>query len=326
MKGKNILCRFGHLGFVIKFVSLLVLVCASGCSQRELCYDHSHASPVTVIFDWSNAPEAAPETMVVWFFSVDTDESYRFELTDGQGQESRSGFDCKIKVRPGTYRVLCHNGGAEYIIEQGQNADDYRLVTPDDEVLAPMNRSESAPLPGAIANQPVRKQPDTLWAHTLDTPVTVLPSDDTEKQILFTPVEVTAVYDITITGVKNLTSGVDASAVITGMAEAWHPLTSRPAGEEATIPFALNHAGADCLKGSVVVFGDNTPHNVRHYLRVYTSYKYYYDYDVTDQIHNASDSRHVEINLNGLNLPATGEGMSPGVNDWDNAEEVDLLM
>lgn len=99
MKGKNILCRFGHLGFVIKFVSLLVLACASGCSQRELCYDHSHASPVTVIFDWSKAPEAAPETMVVWFFSVDTDESYRFELTDGQGQESRSGFDCKIKVR-----------------------------------------------------------------------------------------------------------------------------------------------------------------------------------------------------------------------------------
>lgn len=307
-------------------IVLLSLLCLTGCEQRELCYDHSHVSPVVIEFDWSLAPEATPNTMVVWFFSTTTPERYRFELT-GDGTASRSQFDSRIMVRPGTYRVLCHNGTTDNNSENGDTFYEYNLVTYDDAVLAPLNRSENAPLPGDADNQPVRAQASTVYAHTLDETVTIEPSATGDKIIRFTPAEVTSVYDVIITGVENLTADIEASAALTGLAEAWNPAASAPGGMEVTIPFKLNHCGSDCLRGSLVAFGDNAPHNVRHRLRVYTSYKYYYDFDVTDEIHKAGNSKHIEIHLHGLKLPVVNQGgMSPGVDEWDNAENIEVLM
>lgn len=321
---------FPHPGFRSCFLAFIImllnLLCLTGCEQRELCYDHSHVSPVVIKFDWSMAPEATPNTMVVWFFSTTTKERYRFELT-GNGASSRSDFDCRIMVRPGTYRVLCHNGTTDNNSENGDNFYEYNILTYDDAVLAPLNRSESAPLPGDADNQPVRAMASTVYAHTLDETVTIEPSAVGDKIIRFTPVEVTSVYDVIITGVENLTADIDASAAITGLAEAWNPATSAPGGAEVTIPFKLNHCGTDCLRGSLVTFGDNAPHNVRHRLRVFTSYRFFYDFDVSEQIHNAGNSKHIEIHVHGLKLPVVNQGgMSPGVNGWDNAENIELLM
>lgn len=307
-------------------IMLLSLICMTGCDQRELCYDHSHVSPVAIEFDWSLAPEATPNTMVVWFFSTTSPERYRFELT-GEGTTSRSPFNSRIVVRPGTYRVLCHNGTTDNNSEHGDTFYDYNLVTYDDAVLSPMNRSESAPLPDDADQQPVKAMASTVYAHTLDETVTIEPAAVVDKVIRFTPVEVTSVYDVIITGVENLTADTDASAAITGLAEAWNPATSAPGGTEVTIPFKLNHCGTDCLRGSLVTFGDNAPHNVRHRLRVFTSHRFYYDFDVSDAIHKAGNSKHIEIHLHGLKLPASDQGgMSPGVDEWDKAENIELQM
>lgn len=316
-------CPSCFLAFIIM---LLNLVCLTGCEQRELCYDHSHVSPVAIEFDWSMAPEATPNTMVVWFFSTTSKERYRFELT-GDGTSSRSDFDCRIMVRPGTYRVLCHNGTTDNNSEDGDTFYEYNLLTYGDAVLAPLNRSENAPLPDDADNQPVRAMGSTVYAHTLDETVTIEPAAAGDKIIRFTPVEVTSVYDVIITGVENLTADIDASAALTGLAEAWNPATSAPGGAEVTIPFKLNHCGTDCLRGSLVTFGDNAPHNVRHRLRVFTSYRFFYDFDVSEQIHNAGNSKHIEIHVHGLKLPVVDQGgMSPGVEGWDNAEDIEVNM
>lgn len=326
MIDKGHLSCFQQSGHSIGGVLLLYLLCLTSCSQRELCYDHSHVSPVVLEFDWSQASDATPNTMVVWFFSASSEERYRFELTDG-GTTTRSQFDSHIKIRPGTYHVLCHNGTTDKNSEEGRTFDDYRIVTYSDAVLSPMNRSENAPLPEGADSQPVRASASTVYAHTLDELVTIEPAADNEKHIRFTPVEMTSVYDIVITGVKNLSADTEASAVITGLAEAWSPAYSRPTGAEVTIPFKMNHCGSECLRGSLVTFGDNAPHNIRHCLRIYTSYKYYYDFDVTDAIHNAGNSKHIEINLNGLKLPVNDQGgMSPGINGWEDAEDIELPM
>lgn len=306
-------------------ILLMALLCLASCTQRELCYDHSHVSRVAIEFDWSQAPDATPETMVVWFFSAVSGESYRFELT-GDGSSSRSQFDSHIKVHPGTYHVLCHNGTTDNNAEEGRTFDDYRLVTYDEELLSPMNRNEDAPLPDGAGNQPVKAPASIVYAHTLDELVTIEPAANNEIQLRFTPAEVTTVYDVVITGVENLRDDTEASAVITGLAEAWSPARSRPAGAEVIIPFELTHCGTDCLRGSLVTFGDNAPHDVRHCLRVYTSYKYYYDFDVTETMHKAGNSRHIEIDLNGLELPKRTEGMTPGIDGWEDVEEIEIPM
>lgn len=312
--------------FSAYIIMVLCLLCLTGCEQRELCYDHSHVSPVVLEFDWSLVPEAAPNTMVVWFFSTTTPERYRFELT-GDGTSSRAGFDSRIMVRPGTYRVLCHNGTTDNNSEYGETFYDYCLLTYDDAVLAPLSRSTQAPLPDDADNQPVKAMASTVYAHTLDEIVTIEPKAASDKIIRFTPVEVTSVYDVIITGVENLTADIDASAAITGLAEAWNPATSAPGGTEVVIPFKLNHCGTDCLRGSLVTFGDNAPHNVFHRLRVYTSQQFYYDFDVTEPIHKAGNSKHIEIHLHGLKLPVVNQGgMTPGVDGWENAENIELIM
>lgn len=306
------------------FILAALSWCLSGCSQRELCYDHSHVSPVILEFDWSQAPDATPASMVVWFFSVSSDEAYRFEITGGDGV-SRSRFDGLVNVRPGSYRVLCHNGSTDNNSEDGETFEAYRILTRSDAVLSPMMRSDDAPLPDSAGAQPVRSQASPLYAHVHDGVVTIEPAADHDTYVRFTPREVTAVYEVVITGVENMRSDTEASAVLTGMAEAWSPAGDTPAGCEVAVPFGLRQDGPDCLRGSLVTFGDRAPHDVRHTLRVYTSYKYYYDFDVTDRLHDAADPRHVVIELEGIKLPA-GDGMTPGVSDWGDAGDVEVLM
>ena len=56
--------------------------------------------------------------------------------------------------------------------------------------------------------------------------------------------------------------------------------------------------------------------------------KWYYTYDVTDQIHSAPDRRDVHIVLDGLPLPkpiVNGGGFQPDVDDWQSVN-VDIEM
>ena len=123
-----------------------------------------------------------------------------------------------------------------------------------------------------------------------------------------------------------MTGTLEASGIVTGVAESWSVSKAAPFGREVTIPFGMTVCmeGEGCLRASLIVFGDTAPHEVRHHLRVYTTTKYYYDYEVTDQVHSAPDPKNVDIVVKGMKLPETGSGMSPGVSDWEDAENIEL--
>ncbi len=311
---------------------MMWLICVSAmfssCSQRELCYDHSHYSPVNVVFDWSRCPDAEPSTMVVWFFPVDGGAGRRYEIIPG-GDTSRGGseFNTVLKVAPGSYRVICHNGETENNLEDGDTFFNYRIHTRDDVLLSPLNRGDDAPCPDGCDTQPVKTEASTLYAHTYPVEVTVAPSAAEPVEIRFVPEEVTSVWHISITGIVNLVPGVEASGVVTGAAECWSHFSEAPGGVEVMVPFSLHPCGTDCLKGTVTLFGVREKTGIPHKLRVYTSYMYYYDFDVTDQVEEASDSHNIDITLEGIRLPdPQGGGMSPGVSDWGETEDVEIKM
>lgn len=304
-------------------LSASVLLLA-GCEGRELCYDHSHKVPVSVEFDWSLAPDVEPSTMVVWFFPLDGSAPLRFELM-GDGLASRGKFDAVVSVPPATYRVICHNGNTEFNVERGTGLDDYVITTYDVNVLSAMsNRAEDAPRPGDTEDQAVRSQASRLYAHTLDEPLTV--RSGLSHKVVFTPAETTVLCDVRITGVENLRPDVEVSAILTGASEAWHPGSQSPTDVSVSVPFALSHCGTDCLKGTVLIFGLT---GESHKLRIYTSYKYYYDFDVTDQIRRQDGRPVIDIALSGIRLPdvpGSGAGMSPGVSDWGELIEEPIIM
>lgn len=311
---------------VFRLLALMTAAIAfAACVERELCYDHSHKVPVTIEFDWTDASDAQPSTMVVWFFLVDGSQPHRFELI-GDGVSSRGGFDAVVSVPEGTYRMVCHNGNTDFNVERGSGIDDYVITTDEVEVLSAMNRSESAPRPDDTIDQEVRSQASRLYAHTRDEHLTVVNDPRVSHKVVFRPSEKTLVCNVRITGVENLQPDVEVSALVTGVSEAWGCGSQSPSDVAVSVPFAFSHCGSDCLVGSVVVFGMTEQ---THKLRVYTSYKYYYDFDITDQVRNQSGNREIDIVLSGIRLPegsGSGSGMSPGVSDWGEPEEETLPM
>lgn len=317
------LCSFRHSLCCFRIALLLSVLGFQACSQRDLCYDHSHKVPVEIVFDWSLAPDAEPSTMVVWFFPVDGSKGLRFELT-ADGVPSRGGFDAVLRVPEGTYTMACHNGNTDYNVERGTDIFSYALTTYDVEVLSAMNRSQNAPLPDGTDNQAVRKEASRLYAHTHDTPLTVANDAGRTHRVVFKPAESTVECDVRITNVQNLNPDIEVSAIITGASEAWIAATQSASDVAVSVPFALEHCGSDCLKGSVTLFGFA---DMPHKLRVYTSYKYYYDFDVSDQIRTQEGHPVIDITLTGIKLPASpASGMTPGVDEWGETHEEVLPM
>ena len=102
--------------------------------------------------------------------------------------------------------------------------------------------------------------------------------------------------------------------------------------ECVTIPFASTSDGISKITGQFYTFGHHEDNQERHMMLFYAwledGSKYYYTYDVTDQIHAAPDKRHVHIIIEGLEFPqpiGNGSGFDVDVDDWIIIEE-DILM
>ena len=305
------------LGMLAILVTLL-----SGCEQRELCYDHSaHRASVSIEFDWSDAPEADPATMVVYFFPTDNSMYKRFEFK-ADGSESRNGFSATVNVPVGTYNVVCFNGETENNSEVGDAFPNFHLTTFDTVLLAPLNRSMDAPKPDDTESQPVRSQASALYSYTVPEPVSL--KETAVETVVLKPQKKSATVRVSILNIKNMQAGVEFCAVISGLAESWYPSSGMPGGEEVLVPLMLTPDG-DSLYGNMEVFGDNAPHDIRHKFRLYTSQKYYYDFDVTDQIHSAADPYNVDIFLSGIVLPENN-GMDVSVDEWGQTENINIEM
>ena len=77
-----------------------VIVCAafllmmtellSSCEHKDLCYHHPHQVRLRVVFDWMDAPDAAPDGMTIYFYPTDVVEGqsadpYRFDFVGREG-------------------------------------------------------------------------------------------------------------------------------------------------------------------------------------------------------------------------------------------------
>lgn len=305
--------RACRLSIIAACVALALML--SGCEQRDLCYDHSsHKASVNLEFDWSDAPDAHPVSMVVYFFPTDNSQYIRFEF-DNDGSQSRNGFSTSVKVPVGTYYVVSHNGGTENI-EEGNTYYNYRLTSFDTSLLAPLNRSIDAPKPDNTESQQIRAQASTLYACTVSDPVSLTPNS--ANTIVLQPQKKSTTINVTVSDITNMRDGIEICGVISGLAESWHPSTGMPGGSDVIVPMSLSYDG-EKLHGCMEVFGDKTPHDTTHKLRLYTSQKYFYDFDVTDQIHSASGSNHIDISVSGVVMPGE-EGMDVSVDSWEKNE------
>ncbi|WP_301708610.1 DUF5119 domain-containing protein, partial [uncultured Duncaniella sp.] len=186
---------------------MIAAVFMPGCEHNELCYDHTHVTELNVEFDWSQAPDADPSTMVVHFFRPDGSLYRRVEFTQRTGG--------KVRLEAGEYSILFHNGNMETVYELGNSHSDYALSGVSRSILEPMGREGDAPRPPESADQLIFSAPDQVWAGS-HSAIEILPGV-AGQTVKLTPVEATMEYTVEITGVENLRDDIDVSAAITGM-------------------------------------------------------------------------------------------------------------
>lgn len=307
---RRLLCRAA--------LASLLVTAAVCCRHKELCYDHNYQVELAVEFDWSKCPDATPRTMVLQLFAPDGRHYNRYEFGSPQGGV--------IRVHAGTYKMLFHNGDMENVVESGSAYDDYALTTTQRALLAPIGRGSEAPRPSGAQEQPVRYAPEPIWAGRCG--LTKVRSGVEGQSVRLVPEEATSLYTVEIRNVENLGATAGIGGALTALAESYSLARGAGAGASVTVPLDLKRIDERTLATHFVAFGHCPLGPERHTFSVYTTSKWFYHFDVTDQLHESSDPRNVRIIIDGLKLPdETAGGMDTSVSDWDdNVIETDINM
>lgn len=321
----------------LSIVASTFMALTASCDHKELSLYSMPASDVRVVYDWSLAPEADPESMIATFFNKDHSIEMEPVLVAFPGRNG--GL---LRLPPGKYEAVSHNSilSSWAIFRGTETIDDYEIYTDDAGYLTVTGVSiHSLPRSGNAGDERIAITPEMLWnGHEHDISIASNPKEPVE--IVFTPEEAICYYDVTIYNVKNLKYLNDSriDATLSGMAEGFLHGSHSPTSIAATMLFTLyasarnSSGGSDILKSSFYTFGEPAGLSPKHTVSIYVLYNdgtagsFYYD--VTDQVHNAPDPRHVHIVLDGLTLPkplVNGGGLHPTVNEWEE-EYVSLDM
>lgn len=326
---KRMLERMNH---VLLAIAVLAVLSLTSCEHKDLCHDSLHVVNVKVVFDWRKAPDAAPASMSLYLFPTHGGEALRYEFTDRNG-----GI---IRVPVGHYDAFCLNSDTENVTYRNTGSKTtFEVTTRTADLLSGLSalgvRSASVPRARGTEDERIVLPPDMLWSDHAEG--IGLNQETAAPTITLYPAVSVCRYTVEIRNAKNLkyVSGVGSS--ISGLAGGLLPGAGADAltGERVTIPFdAVTGKDKDgektVITGGLLTFGHKAGNN--HTLTVYAvladGSKWYYTYDVTDQIHSAPDPRNVHIVLDGLPLPkpiVNGGGFQPEVEDWQTVP-IDIEM
>ena len=325
---------------MMKMIVKCLLPCAAllivaGCRHKELCYSHPHVVSLNVVFDWSEAPDAAPASMSLYLFPKGEEGYLRYEFTDRNGGT--------IRVPVGTYDALCLNSDTEGIMYRNtERYGTFEITTQTTDLLASSVTSlgissDSAPRADGTDDERIVQPADSLWTDSMED--IVLTELETESEIRLFPEQSFRRCRVEITDVENLKYVYGMSAALSTMHGGYLPALDEYSDEIVTHPFELQ-AGADgtTAEGEFLYLHhcDDPDKGIVHHLVLYavmsdgSLYTHTFDVDeVTLQLHEDHDHHAYEVvlRLGGLTLPEpiTDGGFQPSVDEWQD-ENIDIEM
>lgn len=332
------------------------------CEHKELCFLHPHTAQLQVEFDWNYAPDAERnnevEGMCLWFYPVDeagtqTGEPLRYDLSGMKGGT--------VEIPMGRYQVLYYNN--DYEVVQFRNVGDFwqkECYTREGNLFEPVygNTANYAPRAEGTEEERVVLTPEMMWGdHAMNVDIrdrglsywfvrdgeterTTIERD--EHRLTLMPHEQVCYYTYEIRHVENLGGITQMCASLSGMSGAVFCAAEQVRREQVTLPFEASAGDATTIEGEFHTFGhydadtdvaraggdtEETPHKLVLYVWLKDGSKYYYTFDVTDQVDNAPEKRRVHIVIDGLTLPEpiTDGDMEVAVDDWMVVDE-DITM
>lgn len=295
---------------------MLAATIFSSCRHKDFIEDCGRTGKLRVVFDWRKAPDADPASMAVYFFNIDGGAPLRYMFDNKDGGE--------ITLPYGQYETICMNSdNADWaLLRNTDDIDGFEIHTPELTQFSLQSLRTETESP--MNDRTLRDTPRGLWTARGDS-FTHQPAEGNHTVTLY-PEDPLCYYTVDIYDVENLDAIADRSflATLTSMAESWRPGCKRQSNETVTMPFTLKASENNSeLHGEFMNFGQSPDIIYTNTLKVYTfnddGTASAYPFDVTDQIHNAPDPRHVHIVLRGLPLPeplVNPGGLRPSVDDW----------
>ncbi len=316
-----------------KLIPLLALgaLALTSCRHKDLIMEANDRHEVYVAFDWRNAPEASPASMLAYFYSPTAGEPLLYTFSDPTGG--------KISIPYGSYSGIGINGdNTDWAAMRGTESPDlFEVYTRDAEALQASGfTSRSVPRAAGAESERMAKTPGMIWSDRQDN-ITVDDAVGTSgvQVITFYPEEAVCHYTVDILDIDHseYLRGAEVDATLSGMAEGYLQGRRSATDVAVTMPFTLkNIDDGRALHAEFLTFGECASKKVNHNLTVYViltdGTKWYQSFDVTDQVTSAADPRHVHIIVRGLDLPKPiqgGSGFNPDVTDWNNIN-IDLKM
>ncbi len=325
-----------------------------GCNHKELCLVHEHTVTLRLEFDWRDAPDASPAGMCVFFYHEDGSEPERFDF---RGREGGT-----IAIKSGNYRLLCYNNDTESVLfRNAYELESHEGYTREGSLLESIYGSgvNSSSLPRAEGTEEERVviTPDMMWgAQAFDVQVresgvtyTCVPWDggdrlepvkSREQVITLFPHELICTYTYEIRDVKNLEFATQMCGSLSSMSGSLLFWSEELGQECVTLPFEARVAArSNKIVGQFYTFGHHELNTAAHRMMLYVwmsdGKKYALGagnnerFNVTEQIHNAPDKRHVHLIIEGVELPLpidSGDGgFEPDIDDWGEVYE-DIIM
>lgn len=306
-----------------KFAALAVAAMSallSSCLHKDLYMDEELTQRLVVRFDWRYAPDADPESMALYLYGEDGTAPVRYVFDNKRGGE--------IKAEFGLHHAIAMNAdNTDWArLRRGESIETIEVSTQDAADLAAQGlNSASLPRTKGTESERMAATPGMLWAVRTNN-ISVVPRQGTDTITVY-PHEAVCHYVVDVLDVSNL-DGVSSTTIdanLSGMAEAYCAGSDNGTDTPVTMNFQLRaNKGANSLHGEFLTFGECANTVAKHYLTVYMvlsdGSKWWYPFDVTDQVAKAPDPRHVHIIVSGLPLPEPPSGGSPGfnpdVNDW----------
>jgi hypothetical protein len=292
-------------------------VLSSSCIHKELCYDHRHLTKVVVDIDWAKAP-ASPTGTHVAFYNVDSPTTfYYFDMNAAGGE---------VEVPMGNYNVVCFNNDSETIQYRNEGGfstyEAYtRLTTIQQSVMS------AAPLPRSAvdSSQDVVICPTNFY-RDMDAKVSL--KENQVNYVYFQPDSAILTYTYEVIGIQNLNQATRSAAAISGVSGSLFLGEGILSSTKTTLPLETTVTTRQTkIEGSFTLFGHNA--DAKNYFTIYlwaASGNYYATFNVTDQMKNYPDQKHVHLIIDASNIYipepiSEGGGIQPAVNDWEDVNE-----
>lgn len=321
----------------VRLLALCCLCLLESCHQKELLYPASMMIDISVVFDWTDAPDANPEGMTVIFFPTGGEgRIWRYELAGASGGT--------VSLPAGSYRMLAFNNDTKYISYDGTSElSTYDAFTARSALSWPESVVSTFP---EIASYTAYHSPDALYCGTAEnisvtlcnlsyTPVGF--GDDyppgeiktCEKHIIrCRPQPRTCTYTCIYRNVQNAGSLSRGYLMLSGLSPSELIADDVLSSAQAVSLFSATRTNNE-ISGTTRGFGISANPDTPQYLYLIAILTdgtvLTFRHDVSTQITQYPDKRNVVIIIDGLGLPYVKPdtpdepttGFVPEIEDWE---------